>query len=145
MKELKTEIHIQAPVERVWGVLTDVERYPEWNPFIKSLEGNLAEGEIIQAEIQPADKNPMTIRPQIISVQKHKELRWKGRVLLPGIFDAEHIFELTGLEDQTTRFVQRENFSGIMVPFMKKMLDDNTRRGFEMMNQRLKERCEAQQ
>ncbi|TCK92570.1 hypothetical protein EDC19_1719 [Natranaerovirga hydrolytica] len=144
MKELRTEIHIQAPVEKVWKVLTDVEKYPQWNPFIKSLQGDLVEGEIIQVELQPADKKPMTMRPQIILVQKERELRWKGRMFLPGIFDGEHIFELTVLENQTTQFIHREKFSGIMVPFLKKMLDNNTRRGFEMMNQQLKERCEAQ-
>lgn len=145
MKELRTEIHIQAPVEKVWKVLTDVEKYPQWNPFIKSFQGNLVEGEIIQVELQPADKNPMTMRPQIILVQKERELRWKGRMFLPGIFDGEHIFELTVLENQTTRFIHREKFSGVMVPFLKKMIDNNTRRSFEMMNQRLKEQCEAQQ
>ena len=44
-RELNTQIDIDAPVERVWSVLTDFAAYPEWNPFILSAEGSLAVGE----------------------------------------------------------------------------------------------------
>ena len=33
MKELRSEIEIEAPTERVWGVLTDFAAYPEWSPL----------------------------------------------------------------------------------------------------------------
>ena len=39
MKELRSEIEIEAPTERVWGVLTDFAAYPEWNPFIRRVSG----------------------------------------------------------------------------------------------------------
>ena len=34
MKELQSEIEINAPAERVWEVLADFASYPRWNPFI---------------------------------------------------------------------------------------------------------------
>jgi uncharacterized membrane protein len=34
MKEIHTEIEINAPAEKVWRVLTDFAAYPEWNPFV---------------------------------------------------------------------------------------------------------------
>ncbi len=33
---LHTEIDIEAPPETVWRILTDLERYGEWNPFVVS-------------------------------------------------------------------------------------------------------------
>ena len=29
---------IDAPLETVWSVLTDTDRYPEWNPFVVRVE-----------------------------------------------------------------------------------------------------------
>jgi uncharacterized protein YndB with AHSA1/START domain len=37
MKELHSEIEIDASAERVWAILTDFASYPRWNPFIRSI------------------------------------------------------------------------------------------------------------
>lgn len=44
MKELRTEIEIKAPPEKVWEILTDLARYPEWNPFFHHAVGTLKVG-----------------------------------------------------------------------------------------------------
>jgi uncharacterized protein YndB with AHSA1/START domain len=42
-KEIITEIEIDASPSQVWQVLTDFEKYPTWNPFIKKISGIAAE------------------------------------------------------------------------------------------------------
>src|SRR5215213_5727363 len=37
MRELKTTVDIDAPVERVWQVMFDVERWHEWTASIQSI------------------------------------------------------------------------------------------------------------
>ena len=44
MKEIHTEIEIHAPAERVWQVLTDFAAYPQWNSFIRRVEGEIRAG-----------------------------------------------------------------------------------------------------
>ena len=39
MRELNSEIEIDASAERVWQLLTDLDRFPQWNPFIRSITG----------------------------------------------------------------------------------------------------------
>lgn len=51
---------------------------------------------------------------------------------------------MTEIKNETTRFIQRENFSGILLPMLWKQLNTKTKEGFELMNQKLKERCEEQ-
>ena len=48
-KEIKTEVLINALPEKVWSVLTNVEEYPNWNPFIKWIKGDLEVGNKITA------------------------------------------------------------------------------------------------
>ncbi|SUJ29940.1 Uncharacterised protein [Sphingobacterium spiritivorum] len=84
----------------------------------------------------------MIFKPKVLVYEKNKKLSWTGRLLLPGIFDGEHTFELIDNGDGTTTFVQSEIFKGLLVPLFQKTLDNNTRRGFEQMNLKLKEMCE---
>lgn len=139
-KQIRTEIVIKARPEAVWNVLTDFERYPEWNPFITSLKGKPVKGEKLVARIEPPNGSPMTFKPTVLVSDTNKEFRWLGHLLFPGLFDGEHIFELYENTDGTTTFVQREEFRGILVPLFAKMLDTKTLAGFELMNRKLKER-----
>lgn len=141
-KELNTHIEINAPAETVWQVLTDFSRYSQWNPFIRSIRGQAKQGETLEVFIQPPGANGMTFRPVILALQPERELRWMGRLLLPGIFDGEHQFQIEPLGENHTRFVQREVFSGLLVPFLWSSLDKQTRQGFEEMNHALKMQIE---
>ena len=44
MKELCTEIEIQASSEQVWQILADFARFPQWNPFIRRAKGQAKAG-----------------------------------------------------------------------------------------------------
>jgi hypothetical protein len=141
-KELKTEILIHASPEKVWAILKDFQNYPQWNPFIKSIQGDVEVGKRIQVRIEPPGAKGMTFKPRVLAFEPNKELRWIGHLLFPGLFDGEHRFELIDNKDGTTTFRQSEKFKGLFVPFFKKMLDTNTKNGFEQMNQKLKELAE---
>ena len=78
---------------------------------------------------------------RVLAAEPNRELRWVGRLLVPGLFDGEHLFLIEPVEATRVRFVQRERFGGILVPFTRKMLAA-TRTGFEHMNLALKSRAE---
>jgi hypothetical protein len=142
-KHIRTEIVIHATPAELWNVLTDFNRYPEWNPFITSLKGVSTKGEKLVARMEPPNGSAMTFKPTVLIANRNKELRWLGHLLFPGLFDGEHIFELYENTDGTTTFVQREEFTGILVPLFSKMLDTKTLAGFELMNKQLKQRVET--
>lgn len=137
-KEIKTEILIMASPAKVWSILTNFEQYPNWNPFIKSLTGEVAVGNKIKARMEPPGAKGMTFKPRVLAFDAHKEFRWIGHLLFPGLFDGEHKFVLIDNGDGSTTFRQSEKFKGILVPLFKKMLDVNTIDGFNQMNQALK-------
>jgi hypothetical protein len=143
MREIYTELEINAPAERVWELLTALDAFPQWNPFIRKASGELKEGARLEVFIQPPGSKGMTFRPVVLRVQPARELRWRGRLLIPGLFTGEHVFTLEPLKPDQVRLVQREEFRGILVPLLWHSLDRDTRRGFVEMNQALKARAEG--
>jgi hypothetical protein len=143
MKTLHTEIEIAAENDKIWRILTDFAQYPQWNPFIKSIEGKAQQGAQLRVVLQPPGGKAMTFTPTLLVVEHGRELCWRGRLFLPGLFDGEHRFRIEQTGKNRCRFVHSEEFSGILVPMLWKSLDTTTRRGFEAMNEALKKRAEA--
>ncbi len=143
MLELRTEIEIDAPVERVWEVLTDFDRFPEWNPFIRQIRGNMRVGSRLEVFIGASGTQGMRFRPTVMKVVPNRELRWLGRLGLPRLFDGEHIFQIDPLGPMRARFIQRERFRGLLVPLLARSLNRDARRGFDEMNRALRARVTA--
>lgn len=141
--ELHTEIEIDAAPESVWHVLTDIDRYPDWNPFIVSSEGRVEVGEKLANRMQPPGGRATTFKPTVTVVEGSTTFEWLGRLGLPGIFDGRHRFDLAPTEDGRTVVTQTEQFDGILVRILRTSLDASTMAGFEAMNAALKARVEA--
>jgi hypothetical protein len=143
MKNIQTEILILADTAKVWDVLMNFDNYPKWNPFITSISGERKLGNRLTVSINPPGGKGMTFKPNILTLEANKELRWKGKLGINGIFDGEHYFILEVLENDKTKFIQGEKFSGLLVPLVGKMLD-KTQKGFQLMNESIKKECEKE-
>jgi hypothetical protein len=119
----------------------DFAAYPEWNPFMRRISGEPAVGSRLEVRIEPPDSRGMTFKPTVITAAPNRELAWLGRLGVRGVFDGQHHLELHPDEGGATRFVQREEFNGLLVPLLGGGLE-KTRRGFEAMNEALKRRAE---
>src|SRR5436190_18604361 len=113
--QLRTEIEILAPPASVWSVLANFSAYGDWNPFIPRITGELAVGAKLEVLLSPPGGSEMTFRPRLLVVDADRELRWRGKLLIPGLFDGEHFFKLMELEPGRTRFTHGEDFTGILV------------------------------
>ena len=143
MKSIETKIEIDASPARVWEVFTDFGRYPQWNPFLVLLGGPVSVGERIEARLTPPGGRGMTFKPEILVFDQDRELRWLGRLLIPGLFDGEHQFFVEPFGEGRTRFIQREEFRGILVPLAMRMIGSSIKQGFEEMNTALKQLVEG--
>ena len=139
MKEVHTEIEINAGPEQVWKVLTDFERYDQWNPFITKIVGHANKGSKIEIYLEtPSGKN-RKYRPTLTKVEQGRELRWVGKSLL---LNGEHVFTIEQLHAGRVQLVHRELFDGLLTSIFGKSLDTDVKQGFEEMNRALKERAE---
>lgn len=135
--QIHTNIIINATPEKVWAVLTDFPAYPEWNSFIRSIRGEIAVSNTIQVDI-----DGMKFSPRVLRFSKYEEFQWKGKLFIPGLFDGKHRFFLSRNADGTTLFIQEEEFSGILIPFLRGKLQNEILPKFNRMNEELKARVE---
>jgi hypothetical protein len=141
MKELRTEIKINAPAEKVWKILTDLDKYPEWNPFIHHAIGKVESGEKVAITFLKGKKD-MTLHCKVTRLVPNKELSWEYKVIHPGLWYGEHSFTIEPEGDNRARFIDIEVFTGLLIPFRSRDIDTNSRRDFEAMDKALKERAE---
>lgn len=144
MKSIKTDIIIEAAVSTVWQVLMDKESYPDWNPFIHHIEGEMKVGETLTNTLMQANGKSIQFTPTVLAAEENKEFRWLGHLWMKGIFDGEHYFLLESLSATQTRLIHGENFTGILAGILMKMIGEDTKKGFVAMNEALKSRAEKQ-
>jgi hypothetical protein len=141
MKELRTEIEFDGTPGEVWRILTDLQAYPDWNPFIERIDGEVRVGAKLEVRIQPVDERGITLHPTVLAAEPGRELRWIGQLMVPGVFDGEHRFLIEEAGPSRVRFTQSERFGGILVPLLwKKLRDGGTAGGFRAMNESIARR-----
>jgi Polyketide cyclase / dehydrase and lipid transport len=89
VRQIQTSIDIVASPTRVWSVLIDFPGYPTWNPFITSIDGKPQPGAQLRVTIAQPGRQPMTFRPVVLTATPWRELRWRGRFVLPSRFRHE--------------------------------------------------------
>ena len=65
MKEIYTEIHINASPSIVWNILTDFDKFGKWNPFIPKISGHQKGGSELQIYINLPNSNGMKFKTKI--------------------------------------------------------------------------------
>jgi hypothetical protein len=141
MKTLVTEVTIDATPQRVWAVLVDFSRYAGWNPFIVEAEGLAERGAALRLRMKPPGGRAATLKPRITTAVREETLEWVGSLGVPALFSGRHRFELRPTETGT-HLVQRETFTGVLVPFLAGSLDAHTLPGLASMNDAIKRRSE---
>jgi hypothetical protein len=144
--EITATTEIAASTDRTWAVLADTAAYPQWNPFVRRLDGSLAVGETIEVDLQ-ADQSHraggvQTMRPRIVALEPGRSFSWLGRVGLPGVLDGRHTFTVEP-DGAGSRLVQHEVLSGVLTPFFRTVLTRQTPEAFVALNDALAARAVA--
>jgi uncharacterized protein YndB with AHSA1/START domain len=108
-----SEIEIAGSAESVWHVLTDFDRWPDWNPDVMAMlsdSGELAEGFVFRWKAGPSE-----IASTVAEVRRPHRIVWHGKTL--GI-SAQHVWNIDQRGAQT--FVHTEEaFSGLVAQILR--------------------------
>lgn len=142
MRELRTEIQISAPIDKVWQVLTDFDHWKDWNPMVNQASGNASVGSKLTITMGGEDCKEMTYQPQVLEVNPPKSFRWRATMMAGFLFTNDRVFELKE-KNGGTEFINSEEFSGLMVPMFWKKMNQFVVPILEKMNKALKDKLET--
>ena len=142
---VRTQIEIDAPRSTVFAVLTDFERYPDWNPYHIHVavedSGPIRVGAPLEVTVRRPDGVVVEVpHVEVLAFERDRLLVWGGG--LSGIFRGEHVFRLEDGANAGTRLIHDETFSGLFVGFAD-LPPAVLTAGYEGMNRALKAHVEA--
>lgn len=142
MRSVQATVHIDSDPVEVWLALTDFASYPEWNPFITAVQGQLRPGRRLSLRLVPEGKPEYSFHPRVLSVTPGEQFCWLGRTLFPWILDGFHCFHVEP-DEPGARFTQREDFHGVLVAPLWSRVGHRIEGGMRAMNSALKDRLEG--
>ena len=113
-KSVHHELIVNAPPEEVWKVLTDTERYNEWNPVMELVEGEIKSGNKVVYRFTQDENTQSEIPATVRQMEANKLLNQFGG--MPFILTYDHTYMLEAQDDKT-RVTIHEDYRGIGVNF----------------------------
>ncbi len=136
---IRTAVEIDAPREKVYAVLADLESYPKWNPYHRNVKGEFEEGAELKINVLRPDGKQVDVPPHMLRIVENEEITWGGGVR--GIFYGVHSFILQPGSEGKTLLKHNEDFSGLAVGFAD-LPSDVIAEGYHRMNMALKAKVE---
>ncbi|MBL1073697.1 SRPBCC domain-containing protein [Nocardia sp. 2] len=136
-------VDIDAPAELVWRVLTDVDKYGEWNPFCLECSTTLEPGTPIDMKVRLVGSTPKTQREYIRTHTPGHEFSYSMKPAPLGLLRSHRSHTLTDLGDGRTRYDSHFQLDGPLAPVVSGLLGSALKRGFGGMTAAVKTRSET--
>jgi hypothetical protein len=141
MNDFRIEIDIQAPPDRVWAIMRDVDRWPEWTPTVRKIRrldaGPIAvgmRGIVYQPKLPPAKWTITELD------DTRRTFTWINRS--PGLLiTACHGVQATGAG--SSRAMLSLRFTGLFAGLMARITRDLNNRYLDLEARGLKRASEA--
>lgn len=102
-------IEVEAPVNRVWTILTDAPSWPSWASQIDSVDSS---GPLTEGKTFIWKSGGMTIRSQVQLFAPDRRLSWTGTAMSA---KAIHVWNLTPKPNGATEVTVDESLDGLMM------------------------------
>jgi len=142
-REISTEIVIQAPVEKVWQVLTDINGWNDWNPITNQASGEVFVGSELALTMRGEEgADGPKYNPAVVALEQPKLFEWQATMGPGFVFTNGRVFVLEKTSNGT-RLTNKETFRGMLVPLFWSKLNDHVPAMLNEMNVALKNKVET--
>ncbi len=139
MKSYNAETTINATPQKVWNVLVDTAAYPNWDPGMVRVEGQLGPGEKVKFFTKFSPDQAFAVK--VTAFEPGKKMVLTGGMPF-GLFKSERTHTLSPGQDGQTIFHTEEIFSGLLLPIFGKSIPDLTE-SFKQFAAGLKQQAES--
>ena len=142
----RSESNIDAPAERVWDVVLDLAKYPEWNPYTIAMKSTLKVGDPMIMTVKMTDaltiEQTENIRVLELGETGYK-VCWGIDTDTPEFNSGERCQWLETLPEGGTRYITEDLIEGTANPLVTALFGDAVQVGFDAVASSLKARVEA--
>lgn len=136
-------IEIDAPPTLVWSVLTELDRYPAWNPFTIAVLSTLREGDAVDMSVRMS-RLGLTVRQRehVREVREGGRLRWGMKLGARWLLSGERDQRIQGLGAGRSRYTTEDVIAGALAPLVWLIFGPSLDDGFAAMTGALKREAE---
>jgi hypothetical protein len=138
------KVSINASAETVWNILTDFEKYSQWNPFTYKVEGKLVIGEPVTLYVQMKENDKRVQKEEVCIIDKPERLSWNMKMGSSIILAAQRDQFIEVIDANSCTYETTDSFQGLLTPVVMGLFKQHIESGFNKLAQKLKERAEAQ-
>jgi hypothetical protein len=139
----RTAFEVDASPEEVWAVIADFAVYPDWNPSIPAISGELREGEVVSLTLAMPGRPSMGAKAELLEVTPNRRLTWEGHLGADRIFTGRREFAVEPLPGGRARVTHVEDLRGLVAPLFEVLMRGPMRRHHDGLNRALKDRVEG--
>lgn len=142
-KITSNKVEINAPIDLVWDILTDLESYPDWNPFTTHAESSLRVGEKVKLHVNLPKRGDRKHVEEVRSISKPNQMVWKAKYGGSMMLKKRREQNLEKINRTTCTYQTSDAFYGTVTPIVLSLFEDDLVNGFNDMAYALKDRAEA--
>ena len=145
MAIVRAGIEIDAAAAHVFDILTDLDRYPEWNPFTPRAESSLEIGAPVHLYVRLRSQRLRHQVEYVTANEPPSRLCWGADILGRGsrfLARADRCQTLTPVGPHRTLYECTDEITGWLTPVVMRLFGPAMQRGFEDCAFALKKRAE---
>ncbi|MEL6629821.1 MAG: SRPBCC domain-containing protein [Bacteroidota bacterium] len=139
---IESFVIIDAPAQKVWAVLENLEDYDQWNTFTPKIESDKIVGnDVILHVAWKVGQEPMLQTEQLMTWAPGEKLEWG--IQDRGFLKTVRIQTVEDLGDGTSKYYTRDDFWGVGTGFVMLFYKKKVQAGFDRVGADLKRYVEG--
>ncbi len=140
---IQNAFDVAAPLAVVWEVITDLDRYGEWNPFVPVASSSLKVGDPIDMKAHVFESFAQPQRELVTVFEPGERFCYTMYPLPLGAMRSQRCHIVESLGPQLTAYRSEFEIAGWLSPVVTGLMGSRLQRGFDSMANALKRRAET--